>query len=238
MANSRHLKQGVRLALAAMAVSACAAEVAAAKLPKEYQRLQWIESNGKQFLYLGTLPTTGVEMEISVGQMSTTANAIQTIFSQGQNAWNNTYHMNLRKTTYWNSAAWQYGTTDNLVGTYKAGDDIRISVTSERVVIDNGTSVQTFDKGMTPSDGPFYLLANTRADLLPASLKLYGCTIKENGVVIHDFVPCVRTSDQRPGVFDLVTNDFRTNWKNENPDQDFKPGPPYVSGAGLMLILR
>ena len=41
--------------------------------------------------------------------------------------------------------------------------------------------------------------------------KLYGCKIWENDILIRDFVPMLRKSDNKPGLYDIVNNRFYMN---------------------------
>ena len=40
---------------------------------------------------------------------------------------------------------------------------------------------------------------------------LYRLTIKENGIIVRDFIPCYRKSDSKPGLYDIVNKQFYTN---------------------------
>ena len=40
----------------------------------------------------------------------------------------------------------------------------------------------------------------------PVNMTLYGFDIYESGVLLHSFVPCVRNSDNAPGLYDIVGN--------------------------------
>ena len=41
--------------------------------------------------------------------------------------------------------------------------------------------------------------------------KMYYCKIYDNDVLVRDFIPAVRDSDGKAGLYDLVTNQFYTN---------------------------
>ena len=41
--------------------------------------------------------------------------------------------------------------------------------------------------------------------------KMYSCQIYQGGILVRDFVPCYRKSDQEPGLYDLVNGVFYTN---------------------------
>ena len=40
---------------------------------------------------------------------------------------------------------------------------------------------------------------------------LYRLTIKENDVIVRDYIPCYRKSDSKPGLYDIVNKQFYTN---------------------------
>ena len=40
---------------------------------------------------------------------------------------------------------------------------------------------------------------------------IYRLIIKENGVIVRDFIPCYRKSDSKPGLYDIVNKQFYTN---------------------------
>ena len=41
--------------------------------------------------------------------------------------------------------------------------------------------------------------------------KIYCFSIKKNGILVLDFIPCVRRYDNKPGMYDAVTKKFFTN---------------------------
>lgn len=46
---------------------------------------------------------------------------------------------------------------------------------------------------------------------LPSKIKIYRCTIYDNGKLTRDYVPCYRKSDNVIGLYDIVTGTFYTN---------------------------
>ena len=49
---------------------------------------------------------------------------------------------------------------------------------------------------------------NTDNELLFTPVKIYNFKIEENDVLVHDFYPCYRKSDNRVGVYDIITDVF------------------------------
>ena len=63
---------------------------------------------------------------------------------------------------------------------------------------------------------PFGLFAKLQDDSSPekttiASMRLYSFTAKANGTFIMKMIPCVRKSDNKPGMYDTVSKTFFTN---------------------------
>ena len=42
-------------------------------------------------------------------------------------------------------------------------------------------------------------------------MQLYGCKIWDDDILVRNFVPCYRVSDNKPGLYDLVNDEFLTN---------------------------
>lgn len=67
------------------------------------------------------------------------------------------------------------------------------------------TNYNTFSE-FTPSE--LKLTTNTNNSL---TLNLYGLFIRQNGTVLHNWVPCKRNSDNKPGFYNAVNGEFITN---------------------------
>ena len=60
----------------------------------------------------------------------------------------------------------------------------------------------------------YWLMACNRineGDHFYAYCKLYSCRIIKDGAVVRNFVPCIRKSDGKVGLYDLVTDTFFVN---------------------------
>lgn len=70
------------------------------------------------------------------------------------------------------------------------------------------------------TDGSICLFANNTngapsVGAVEGALRIYGAKIWIGGVLAGEFVPCVRKSDDEPGMYDLVTETFFTNAGND-----------------------
>lgn len=71
---------------------------------------------------------------------------------------------------------------------------------------------------VTDTNNPIYLLAGKYSNAQPISNfdyfytgRMYYCKIYDNDILVRDFIPAIRDSDGKAGLYDLVTNQFYTN---------------------------
>ena len=69
--------------------------------------------------------------------------------------------------------------------------------------------------------------------VLPSKIKLYSCTMFDNSNIIRNFIPCYHKSDNKPGLYDLVNNEFYTNQGTGN----FEIGKDIDSGETINTII-
>ena len=65
-----------------------------------------------------------------------------------------------------------------------------------------------------------------------ATAKYYLCQIWENDVLVCDFVPCYRKSDNEPGMYDLVSRTFFTNAGTG----EFTVGPDVIDSISPLMV--
>jgi len=194
--------------------------------PSTYQKVEYIESSGTQFIDTGYLitPTT----EVSIDYQYTSANDQDFAFWVGSDT---------------NTSSWMtfcvYIWLTNRVPYFKAwlSDGAGSSTWSNswpspdtnrhRFVLNNWhfltynssgtlqkdvTTVATFTRTATHS---FWLFCWWRLDTSAwankTSAKLYWCKVTDNGVLQRDFIPCYRKSDSVIWLYDLVNDQFYTN---------------------------
>lgn len=66
-------------------------------------------------------------------------------------------------------------------------------------------------KNTTATVNAYIFARNYASSPKPASVKLYSASMERNGATIHDFIPCYRKSDNKPGLYDFITGTFYTN---------------------------
>lgn len=182
-------------------------EINTARLPKEYQEVEYIQSSGTQYINTGFKPNQDTRVVCDVDYTLTSA------------------------------TAWLFGArTSNQVKTYNVltysskyrSDYNNITTDAESSVNPTGRFVLDKDKNITRFDGvvgvsltyavfqcdyTMYLFANNNAGTAAShgTFKLYSCQMYDNGTLVRDYVPCYRKSDSVAGLYDLVNNVFYAN---------------------------
>lgn len=67
---------------------------------------------------------------------------------------------------------------------------------------------------------------NTDMELLYAPVKIYHAKVEENGVLVHDYYPCYRKTDNRVGVYDMVPGYFFSTPSANHPVTGGNPTAP------------
>lgn len=183
-----------------------AAKKQAIQLPSEYQRVEYIESGGKQYIDTGVIvsqhehPAMEAEMLNPVNQY-----ALVGAYDPG--------------------SAYQMGFSNRSTITMNAGFATAATTSVEpskkhKLYLSNG--IQKVDDVVINN-------FNTRGSLTSASLRLFGRYSSDNkyianyavriyywkfwgnGTLLHYFVPCYRKVDGEIGMYDLISSKFFSN---------------------------
>ena len=196
-------------------------------LPSDYVRLNYIESTGTQYINTGYVNSGNyspykIEAEYQFTETSTTN--ISTIFGTARTT-GNTYPFffgsreKLLLGHFGNSGLMcKFGISDTNKHTVKY-------VFGEGVYIDDIFQVETQEQCQISSNsmkniGLFATIKDTTPSFY-AKAKIYSCKFYErNDVLVRDFIPARRISDNKIGLYDLIEGKFYTN----NGTGEFKGG--------------
>ncbi len=180
------------------------------EIPYNYQEVEYLESTGVQSI------NTGVSISSSVTDFDVEMSVMWTNFSTRQlmgYSGDSGGYFGVNAGGYYDKGASSNSTIkasgssfDKLLYSRKSGRD---SLTA------NGQ--QVFNKAPDTTSGDFRLFSLGGSYL--CYVKLEYCTIKVGGTIVRDFVPCIRRSDNKPGLFDKVNKQFYVNNKS---GADFK----------------
>ena len=171
----------------------------------EYTNLEYIESNGNQYINTGVSGDSDIKIvaEFTVTQI----NSSETTFvfgSQGTDSVRYTLGMT-------SSGAFRsdYGSEMTSGPTVTLNKKYTITKDKNVCTID-GTAVTSTAKTFTGTTN-IYLFGRSYSSLSCSSIRMYSCKIYKNNVLIRDFIPVKRNSDNIRGLYDKTNNKFYCN---------------------------
>ena len=174
-------------------------------LPDGYTQVDYIESNGTQYIDTDFIPNQ--DTRVIVEGVWLTQNANASIFGARESASVKTY------TLTWTDSTLTFLSNYNGVGlTFEASEGINF-------ILDKNKNVTTFnDSAVTSTYAQFtctvsmYLFAtNGNGSVMhKGNLKLSKCQIYDNGTLVRDFIPCKNASGVY-GLYDKVNSKFYGN---------------------------
>lgn len=193
------------------------------KLPSEYQRVEYIQSDGNQYLDTGVLASNHPDgLKYVFDGVITNADASIAEYMWGA--------LNSGKRSGYPSINDTAGKFHLAIGGHTAassvplviGERFKLEVTATSLdpnnatMVLNGTINATFENTATATDMPplniTLLKANGSSATKYAQTQIYGFMMyKANGTPIRYFVPCYRVSDGVIGLYDTVNGAFYEN---------------------------
>ena len=190
-------------------------------LPKEYQEVEYIKKDGyTQYILTDIIPNKNQDYIIEF-----VPTGIFNYLCGSDSAWdsgafnvsydaNNPRHNGLRILNYGELYASGYRTN--------IGKTIKIEIFGEtnKVIISENNIVKVranIPAGIITTQYPLAIFTTNRdgipqvTDVFLQQYKLKKFIIKENSIDIANYIPCYRKSDNKPGMYDIVSNKFFTN---------------------------
>jgi hypothetical protein len=184
-------------------------------LPKEYTQVDYIQSSGTQYIDTGFKPTpnTKIETTFQFNQVTPTQQRIFANASYEDNGLVFAFYISGQ-----NNFAWA---CQNDAGNWVAFG-LQADTNKHIFTIDSMNSIVSIDntqKEITStrtnnSNQTMLFFADKTRDFNPRNFaggKLYNSKIYDNGILVRDFIPCYRNSDNVVGLYDMVNNEFYTN---------------------------
>lgn len=213
-------------------------------LPSEYQRLEYIESDGtSQYIDTGVSPASylnslRIELDAQFTDISRTGYLLSSGYynSTAANRKNiligvlstdSTFRMlNGNQTSQYVSLGAadtnrHLFVIDQTSKYYKIYNNIKFTSTVSSSLVNNIILFAKYDSDNSGSAINSF-----------CSGRIYGCKIYNNGTLIKNLVPCFRKSDDEIGMYDLVSSAFLTN---SGPEQ-YRVNPSNLEGAEGELI--
>lgn len=181
-------------------------------LPLEYQEVEYLESTGEQCIDSDVIPneTTRTIIDFQYTDNTTNTNLFGT-----RKAWNTLgYYVGTDSDTlgkkFWIKRGTDYGETT------KTSDKLRHTIDFSRNFIIDGTNLKTtYDNSSIAWKTIILFGSYENESVWKSSYRLYSCKIYNQDLIIRDFKPCYRKSDNKTGLYDLVDKKFYPNMSDE-----------------------
>lgn len=213
-------------------------------LPSGYKKIEYIQSSGTQYIDTGIIGSydTRVTAEFEILSIGS-----GTVFVFGSQANNNVrYCLGITSASVFRS---DYG-TEYISGPSAATGTKYTADKNRNVCTINGTAINSNAQTFTGTTN-IYLFARSYSSLSYANLKMYGCKIYSNDVLVRDFIPCKNASGVA-GMWDDVNSVFYGNAGSgtftagleikgahkvliDGTLYDAKGGRPLIGGTGYSL---
>lgn len=179
-------------------------------LPPEYQLVSYIESTGTQYIDTGYYPNQDTVLTGKYYVQNITGVVAFARWS-GAPEYDTfgLYNGGTGLTTVYYGRYSDNKYIGNIGGMVNTIVDVNIGLTS--ITLNNNQYNITRAQFQSPYS--LYLFAGNNMGTLAnqSHCKIYRMTIRENSTVKLDFVPCYRKSDEKPGLYDMMSNTFYTN---------------------------
>ena len=172
--------------------------VLSTKIPKSYQEVEYIEATGEQVITTNIQSAKLITAEIDAQFTAGTSNSQLLL-------WIDTYATN------WvgqNNSQYSVGASNRLEISCTERKTLNVEFDSSSITleIDGLTTTRTGTHNNNKYYSIFY-----KNGTWNSKVKLFKLTVKENNIVIGNFIPCYRKSDGEIGLYDTIEEVFLTN---------------------------
>ncbi len=194
-------------------------------LPSDYTLLQYLESTGEQYIDTG-LQLTADTLDITVVSNVEFTDTTSDYSTQSRMFYVSSPHSGVQ--VYTNNGR-LFNQTNDLYILLNTRYNVKTKTTATtRDLVLNGTERPSTYKRSITDNSILYLFGNEEwsGNNAGAKLKLYLFKVYKNDVLVRDFVPVIRNSDGKPGLYDFVSETFFTN----SGSGEFIPGAYLTTG--------
>lgn len=171
------------------------------RLPAEYQEVEYLESDGTQYIDTGAYYTVNDSITIKCSHTSGNDQSFFGVYGNGNrvaelNIFNNKFRYDVTKTG-------EDTIVDGVAYTVqKSGTNWYLN---NSLVITSGLNVSATQHSILLFARWYNAVSKNVAG------KVYSYQHERSGELICDYIPCYRKADSKPGMYDLVTKQFFVN---------------------------
>ena len=193
------------------------------RLPAEYQEVEYIQSTGIQYINTNIYYNENLEFDITFSDF-VSVNPSQ-LFGTNKSLFNLERRQASQLT--WFSASNKM----HCYNEFNTADKYHVICNKDGMTVNNSFISGQIDSGNIAGSTDFIIFKGRNGN---SSYKLYSLVIKDSGIVIRDYVPCYRESDNVPGLYDVINNVFYIN----NGEGNFNVGDDYISDDRLLILSK
>lgn len=192
-------------------------------VPRGYEVRAYVESNGKQYIDTLYKPNGKTVAEFTYSLLKTSQNRNYVL-----GYCNNDGHCRFQYSPPGSGSLFGYGPS-----TYAPSAIVKDAPGSHSVtmgpdgLVYDGNLVQTFGNAWQKTSAGTLIAFGSHAETAAvgsmSSIRLYGLTLSEEGVVQRKYVPCVRLADGIAGLYDLTQTDGSGFCANQNAADGAEP---------------
>lgn len=185
-------------------------------IPKEYERLEYLESSGTEYIDTGIKAIANSKVEMRFNRTAYAGQASVSAIFGGYDSNQRNYGLAIDTTTIY----WMFGGQSNAKKTFPLNTDYDVVFDAANKTFTVGDYTQSFSSLSLPaqSNGNIYLFTNSAVGSLATYNKQYWLKGKiyyfkycENGTLVRNLFPVRRKADNVLGMLDTVNNVFYTN---------------------------
>ena len=185
-------------------------------LPAEYQQVEYLEATGTQYINTGRkVQSNNITAHIST-QKTSTASLEMDILTNQDDSTNRFVFGSYSGNWFLYNRAYGVGYTNAVISADMSIAELTIEfVNEQKRIVKNGIASQWYTAAAIQNQRALTILrgAGTSGDYIGRNYKgkLFYLDYYEAQTLIFKMYPCCRKSDNKPGLYDLVTNTFYTN---------------------------
>ena len=189
-------------------------------LPDEYQQVEYIESNGNQYIMTDIIPNDNTGVYAKLISKNTSSDLVY--FGTRATGSERFGVGNSSNTMYF---GWNAYTTASLRPSVNSTsiNIINLNYLNNRKHILNGNVIQSDigTLGNITYNLPIFGFNSSGTVTYKSSIKLYEFKISNKVSITNDFIPCLNTNDNKYGLYDRINNRF---YGNNGTGTDFEHG--------------
>ena len=179
------------------------------QLPYGFVEVDYLKSTGTQYIDTGIYGTQNTRFEVDLDIQSGAYQRVGGSFNDTSKAltlpWNNINDTSSQVFVRFGNFVTTSDNTPRMTTGRKT-----ISVDKTGYYVDGTKLLDISYTGSFTTTGTLWLFSSNPSTGMMVG-KIYGSKIYDNGTLVCDLVPALRTYDNKPGMFDLITRQFFTN---------------------------